>query len=128
MLWGVAGTRYARFSHFVKPPAIVAGYMPDVFCKREALNLGHNPAGGAMMIALLVLLVAVGVAGVLLPRDAFWGSETMDGILGTLADITLVCIAVHISGITFTSSRTRENLIWTMTTGNKRAPDDGDVV
>ena len=80
-----------------------------------------------MAIALLVLLTAVSGSGVLLTSDAFWGSETMDIIHGTLADITLVCIAFHVSGVIFTGIRTRENLIWSMIAGRKRAPDDGDV-
>ena len=126
MLWGVAGTKYARFSQFLKPPAAVAAYMRDVFHKREARHLGHNPAGGAMVIAILILLSALCASGVLLTSDAFWGSETMDTIHGTLADIMVVCIAVHVWGVVFTSIRTRENLIWTMITGQKRAPDHED--
>ena len=128
IFWGGAGAKYARFSQFVKQPATIAAYMRDVFHRREAHYLGHNPAGGAMMIALLVLLTAAGGSGVLLTTDAFWGSETMDIIHGTLAYITFVCIAVHVSGVIFTSIRTRENLVWTMITGYKRAPSDGDVV
>ena len=128
IVWGVAGTKYARFSQFVKPPALVAVYMRDVVGKREARHLGHNPAGGAMMVALLILLVAVSCSGVLLTSDAFWGSETMDTIHGTLAGITLACIAVHVLGVIFTSIRTRENLIWSMIKGRKRGPDGGDVV
>ena len=128
ILWGVGGTKYARFSQFVKPPAAIAAYVQDVFRRREARHVGHNPAGGAMMITILILLMALGGSGVLLTSEAFWGSETMDIIHGTLANMTLVCVAVHVSGVIFTSIRTRENLIWAMITGHKRTPDDGDVV
>ena len=81
-----------------------------------------------MMIVLLVLISAVAGSGILLTTDAFWGSEEMDIIHGTLSSMTLVCLAVHVAGVIFTSIRTRENLTWSMITGHKRTPGDGDVV
>ncbi len=127
LLWGIAGSKYARFSQFVKPLPVVAAYVRDVMNGRDVRNLGHNPAGGAMIIAMLVLLTALSVSGVLLTTDAFWGSEPMDMIHGALADLTLFCIVVHVSGVVFTSIRTRENLILAMLSGRKRAPDNADI-
>ncbi|MBI3672756.1 MAG: cytochrome B [Rhizobiales bacterium] len=55
VLWGFLGTPYARFSQFVRHPAEVLAYLRDIAAAREARHLGHNPAGGAMIVALLHL-------------------------------------------------------------------------
>ncbi|MGZ5849917.1 MAG: cytochrome b/b6 domain-containing protein, partial [Methyloceanibacter sp.] len=64
------GTHYARFTQFVRPPLVVADYLRDVATGREARYLGHNPAGGAMILALLVTLAGLCISGWLLTTDA----------------------------------------------------------
>lgn len=54
--WGVVGTKYARFSDFVRSPRAVTAYLGDVFRGHPQRFLGHNPAGGAMILALLLSL------------------------------------------------------------------------
>ena len=53
VLWGVVGTHYARFMQFTRSPRTVLGYLRDIVTGREARYIGHNPAGGAMILALL---------------------------------------------------------------------------
>jgi len=128
LLWGVMGTHYARFTQFVRPPLVVADYLRDVATGREARYLGHNPAGGAMILALLVTLAGLSVSGWLLTTDAFWGSEAMEGIHEMLAYLALVLVALHIVGIAFASVRHHENLVRAMITGRKRMSGPADVV
>jgi cytochrome b len=120
VVWGFEGPAYARFSNFVKAPAIVLAYVKAVIARREKRYLGHNPAGGSMVILLLLLLAATGATGVLLTTDAFWGSSAMDAAHEVLSDLTLICVTVHALGVIFTSVRSRENLIVAMVTGYKR--------
>ena len=127
LVWGVIGTHYARFSHFVRSPLVVAGYLKDVATGREARHLGHNPAGGAMIVALLATLIGLCVSGWLLTTDAFWGSEAMEGIHETLANFALILVGLHIAGVMWASLRHHENLVRAMFTGKKRAPASGDV-
>lgn len=122
LVWGFAGSEHARFGDFVKSPAAVADYVRDVVNRRDGRYIGHNPAGGLMVMALLALVAAVSISGLLLTTDAFWGSDAMDMIHGALADVTLFFIAAHIFGVAFTSVRTRENLVWSMVSGLKRPP------
>ncbi len=52
--WGFSGSRYARFRQFVRPAPAVVAYLKAIAAGNERRYLGHNPAGGAMIVALLV--------------------------------------------------------------------------
>jgi cytochrome b len=127
LVWGLIGTHYARFSQFVRPPLVVASYLRDVATGREARHLGHNPAGGMMIVALLATLIGLSVSGWLLTTDAFWGSEAMETIHETLSNVALALVGLHIAGVALASLRHHENLVRAMLTGTKRAPASGDV-
>ncbi len=127
LVWGLIGTRYARFSQFVRSPLVVASYLRDVATGREARYLGHNPAGGVMIVALLATLSGLCLSGWLLTTDTFWGSELMEGTHEALANLALVLVALHIAGVVLASLRHHENLIRSMVTGRKPAPEPGDV-
>jgi cytochrome b len=63
VLWGLVGTRYARFSNFVYSPGTVIQYLKSLAAKKPKHYIGHNPAGGAMVIAMLLCLIVVSVSG-----------------------------------------------------------------
>ena len=58
VLWGVFGPRHARFTDFVYRPSKVIAYLVDLIGFRAKRHVGHSPAGGAMVVALLVGLAA----------------------------------------------------------------------
>jgi len=63
LVWGLIGPRHARFSDFVPTPTRLKIYLGDLSRGRERHYLGHNPAGGAMVVALLLSLAATVVTG-----------------------------------------------------------------
>lgn len=63
VLWGFIGTRYARFSQFVTSPGTVIQYLKDLLARKPKHYTGHNPAGGWMVLALLLTLFVVTVSG-----------------------------------------------------------------
>jgi cytochrome b len=128
LIWGVVGTPHARFSQFVKSPLVVANYLKDIVTGREVRHLGHNPAGGAMIVALLATLIGLCISGWLMTTDAFWGSEMMEDIHETLANLALTLVGLHVAGVLWASFRHHENLIRAMVTGRKRVPEPGDVL
>ncbi len=80
-----------------------------------------------MIIALLSVVCVAAVSGVLLTTDYYWGSEALEILHGGLAQAALGLVAAHVIGVIVTSYRTRENLVWSMIVGTKRAPTDQDV-
>jgi cytochrome b len=118
--WGFAGPRYARFTNFVRRPSSVRGYLRDILSHRDRRYLGHNPAGGAMVLALIGVMGLVGLSGWLCTTHQFFGSDFMEGAHGLLANLLLALVAVHILGVVHASWRHRENLVLSMMTGRKR--------
>ncbi|WP_374307033.1 cytochrome b/b6 domain-containing protein [Dongia sp.] len=127
LLWGLVGTRYARFAQFVRSPGTVAGYLKDILTGRERRYLGHNPAGGMMIVALMLCMAALCVTGWLYTTDAFWGEEWVEETHELLANLLLALVGLHVGGVLVAGFRHRENLVRAMVTGRKRAPGTGDV-
>jgi len=120
LVWGVIGTPHARFAAFVRGPGAVLRYL-GALRRRPARHLGHNPAGGAMVIALLALLAVIAGSGCLLTTDTFWGVEWVAGLHAAAANLALVLISLHVLGVVISSLIERENLVLAMITGRKRA-------
>ncbi|MEJ2060177.1 MAG: cytochrome b/b6 domain-containing protein [Gammaproteobacteria bacterium] len=138
LAWGVIGTRYARFSDFIYRPATVIAYLKDLVRLRGKRYLGHNPAGGAMVLALLGSLLATTMLGLaayaakegagpladsLAGVSHFW-KEVFEGGHEFFANLTLILVAVHLVGVAVGSVLHRENLPRSMVTGLKRREPD----
>jgi cytochrome b len=127
IFWGFLGARYARFTQFVRPPSTMVAYLTAVFSGTERRYLGHNPAGGAMIVTLLAGIAATTTTGWLLTTDLFWGSRPMALLHSLCGDAVVVLVGGHVTGVVFASRRHRENLVRAMVTGFKRAPGPADI-
>ena len=137
VIWGIVGTGTARFSSFVFYPAVVWRYLKDSLTRRATRYLGHNPAGGAMVVLLLTCLGLTTLSGMavyglgdhagplaMLGRisieTGFVWQERLEQVHEFLAHFTLILIAVHVSGVVMESILHRENLVRAMIDGRKR--------
>ncbi|MFX0540994.1 cytochrome b/b6 domain-containing protein [Roseovarius sp. S4756] len=150
LVWGLVGSRYARFGQFLRGPAATLGYLRAMLGRRERRYLGHNPVGAAMIAALLFTLLATAFTGwlmedpdriALLPdlpqivapayadegRTGGSGEDALEEVHEALANLLLLLVALHVAGVLLASFRHRENLARAMVTGDKRAPSPGDV-
>ena len=156
LVWGLVGSRYARFAQFLKGPRETLAFIGDMSRGKERRYLGHNPAGAAMIVALLVTLSGTAFTGWLMENDArvamlpsmtaivapAWADDDSDereyGERGevegplkevheTLANLMLLLAALHVGGVVLASFRHHENLARAMVTGDKRAPGPGDI-
>jgi len=63
IIWGFIGSEHARFSSFVFSPGTILAYLRDIIRGRAAYYRGHNPAGGAMILAIILSLLITSGAG-----------------------------------------------------------------
>ncbi len=66
LVWGLIGSKHARFSDFVRSPKTILAYVRDLVAHRARRYVGHNPAGGAMIVALLLGLSMTSYSGLML--------------------------------------------------------------
>jgi len=137
LIWGFIGTPYARWSDFIKPPAQVKAYLKKAIQFKADRYIGHNPAGGAMVFALILSLIATTVTGL-----AVYGAQELSGPLAamlsslpegaghlleetheTFANLSLLLVILHLVGVAFASLQHRENLVRAMITGYKNTQD-----
>ena len=124
LVWGLVGTRYARFANFVRGPQAVLTYLRSLRNGQPQHHLGHNPAGAVAIVLLLLASVAVVGSGWAIYNDV--GGEWLSELHDIAANSMLLVVAIHIAGVLVTSRLHRENLVRAMVTGQKNgAPADG---
>jgi cytochrome b len=121
IVWGFIGSRHARFSDFVKGPSTVLKYLKPSTRLEAPRYVGHNPAGGAMIVLLIVMLIGISITGYLMTTDAFWGSKLLEEVHEAFAYITLGLVALHVLGVVVASLEHGANLVRAMITGRKRS-------
>ncbi len=126
ILWGFVGPETARFSSFVKGPRVVLAFIKKSARLEAPRHLGHNPAGGAMIVALLLVLVGLSVTGHMTTLDAYWGSEVLEEVHEAFAHLALILVGLHVLGVAVASLEHGENLVRAMVTGRKRPLSEGD--
>ena len=148
VLWGFIGTEHARFRDFIYPLSDVRAYLQGLLARKPKHYLGHNPAGGLMILVLLTALTATASSGM-----AYFAAEKGRGPVAAaaalvrgeqlrddgryakvgskhfwheaheiLANATLALVLVHIAGVVVSSRVHRENLVRAMLTGRKEQP------
>ena len=133
LFWGFIGTRYARFSDFVRPPREAMNYLKGMLSHRSKRYIGHNPAGGLMILVLLISLLITSLSGLVtygiegfgpladwLQGLGVWNDETFEEIHEFFANFTLLLVAIHLAGVLVGSLAHGENLVRAMITGVKR--------
>lgn len=117
LIWGMVGTRYARFSQFVSGPTAVLAYFRSWLARRPAHYVGHNPAGALAILAILGVSVALVASGYASYEEI--GGEWLSEIHETLADLLMAIVLLHIAAVILTSLAHKENLVRAMLTGKK---------
>ena len=133
LAWGVLGSETARFGQFLRPPWHALAHLRELHRREPDHQVGHNPAGGWMVVALLALLgfqIGTGLCAndqveTYGPFANALGQSLSDRISSLHAlGFTLIEIAValHVAAIAAYTVLKRHDLVRPMITGTKRLP------
>ncbi|MGH6681639.1 MAG: cytochrome b/b6 domain-containing protein, partial [Bradyrhizobium sp.] len=133
VLWGFFGSETARFVGLLASPRGAAHHLLHLFHREPDRQVGHNPAGGWMVLLLLGLLLGECLTGLYLNNDiANEGPLTelvpasvanlIDALHTILWQALLAAMALHILAILIYAAVKRQNLVLPMFSGRKALP------
>ena len=133
IIWGFTGSDTAKFKHFIRMPISVVRYLKGN-TKQEQNRIGHNPAGGYMVLALLTLILTQLMTGLFATDDVFTEGPLINLISYDLSllltkihhinfNIILAFAAVHVLAVAIFQLK-KHNLILPMITGFKTIDED----
>lgn len=123
IVWGVVGSRYARFRSFIVGPAKVLAYTAGIATGRGERHIGHNPGSAYAILTMLVLMLALAATGLTMAQ----GNESAEEIHEFLAYAMLAVIAAHVLGVVIHTIRHRENITASMVHGRKTADETDGI-
>lgn len=136
LCWGFIGTTYAKFSQFLAGPSKVVAYAKTLTNKHSEEHAGHNPLGGWMVIALLLLVAAQGISGLFIGDDIFSNGpyydavsdatrDVMNAIHHTAFNVLLAAIVLHVGAVVFYARYKKQLLVPAMLHGKKTTKAQG---
>jgi cytochrome b len=133
LIWGFFGGETARFSHFLASPRSAFQHLKHTFRREPDRQLGHNPAGGWMVLLLLALLLIETLTGVYIANDIAdegplteivpaWAANAIESAHAIVWDALLAAILLHLLAIGAFAAIKGQNLLRPMITGTKLLP------
>lgn len=135
LIWGFIGSDTARFNRFLKSPVAAMRHMAHITRREADREIGHNAAGGWMVLLMLALIGAQAGTGLFANDDAntegplmhLVSKETSDWLSHIHAinfNLILAAVVLHILAILAYALLKRQDLVRPMVTGAKDLPDD----
>lgn len=122
LLWGVIGTRPARFSAFPPSVGAVRAHVREIAARRARPHVSHNPLGALMVYALWATLAVIAATGLMMGSLTFFGLQWVEDLHEIAANTVLMLAVGHLAGVAFESWFSRVNLVRAMVTGVKVFP------
>lgn len=134
LLWGLFGSATARFSHFLASPRRAAMHLAHILRREPDLEVGHNPAGGWMVMLLLGFLLGQGLTGIFVDNDVANEGPLTESTPARISNLMtalhdrllwnglLAAVALHVLTILVYGLAKQHNLLLPMITGRKTLP------
>ena len=132
VVWALVGSSSARFSRFLVSPMVAIRYLADLKVGKAKHYIGHNPAGGWMVLVLWGLLIAMPVTGMFSSDDIIAEGPLAYSVSGAtvslmtrwhniLFNVLVALVVVHVAAVLFHHFIKKEDLITAMFSGKKAA-------
>lgn len=137
IIWGVVGTKYAKFSQFIPNKRTLVKYLKERKNNKIYHPLGHNPLGALMVVLMLLLILSQAISGLFMNDDVFTTGpyydsvsssmqKTMSFIHHNVFDVILILSGIHIGAAFFYLVMKKINLIFPMFTGYKSSDNENE--
>ena len=134
IVWGFVGSDTARFARFLVSPHAATRHLARLFRREPDVQVGHNPAGGWMVLLLLALLLGETLTGIVDNNDVADEGPLSHAVpamvLNLVTDLhsllwnaLLAAAVLHVTAISIYAVAKGQNLLWPMLTGRKQLPD-----
>lgn len=125
IIWGIIGSKYAKFSSYVLSPTALIEYFKGMFTKSSERKLGRNPASSWAALLMISISIGLAVTGYLITTPS--KTELLEEIHELLSDGFLIIVLLHIAGVILHTVRHKDPIAKSMVTGFKTAIDDSSV-
>lgn len=133
LAWGFVGSETARFGRFLRSPVAALGHLRHLFRRAPDTEIGHNAAGGWMVLLLLAVLLTQAVTGLFVDDLILTRGPLAAYVSGAVTDwatfihirnfnLILALGALHILAVGVYAFAKGQNLLLPMLTGAKRLP------
>jgi cytochrome b len=123
LVWGFCGSRYSRFAMVGVRLRAAPRYLMNLRRGITGRYIGLNPAGTAMLVALLISLAVSAITGAMQVTVTFFGVWWVEDTHAYASDAVMVLVVLHVLGVVLMGILQRQNLIRAMITGRKRIRD-----
>jgi cytochrome b len=114
LFWGFFGTRYAKFSSFITGPKAIISYLQSLSSKQKVFTTGHNPLGGLLLPAVLILVGLQAISGLFTSDEIVTAGPYYDSF-----DVLMGLVVIHLLAIAWYRWALKHDLITPMLTGQK---------
>lgn len=136
LAWGFLGSETARFAGFLAAPRVALRHLARLFRREPDAQIGHNPAGGWMVLLLLALLLGEALTGIVVNNDVAdqgrltallpaWLADLITDLHAMLWQALLAAVALHLAAIAIYAMAKGHHLLRPMLTGRKQLPAAG---
>jgi cytochrome b len=127
LVWGLIGSRHARFGDFPPSPGGSFRQVKEILSGRRHVHAGHSPLGALMIYNLLFTITAIAITGYMQTTITFFGYEWVEELHGALVTWAEISIVVHVLAVVAESRRLKVNLPRSMIDGYKTLPEQSSA-
>jgi cytochrome b len=120
LVWGFGGSRYSQFRMVGVRLRAAPRYIWNLRRGITGRYIGLNPAGTAMLVALLLSLAVSVITGAMSVTTTFFGVWWVEDAHAYSSDAVMILVVLHVLGVLVMGLMQRQNLVRAMLTGRKQ--------